>query len=237
MTAVEHALLFACLSHRLLAERGAAAEAVVLAAVERYGLERGQRMALRARQDGQQRDVAAYLAYGEWRDESGVSRMRIVAAEPETVLVCDSCPWFLTWSEREMLPLGRLYCQVVDAALARGFDPQMELVAECVQTQGAPCCRFRFSGAALDGAGQERLAQLTSALGPKAKMGWDYHLAHLYVALRTTATDYFGPAGLAAIQAGLDDFAALCGEAARQQILARQDEDFTLLPPYAGIKA
>jgi hypothetical protein len=61
-----HALLFAWMSLEIIRRAGAdEGECIVRSAVQRYGEQRGRRMALRAQANGHPLTMTHYLAYGE----------------------------------------------------------------------------------------------------------------------------------------------------------------------------
>lgn len=228
-----HALLFACLAQAAAAARGVDGKEAIVRGVSAYGEQRGRRMAKRARQDGVKIDAKSYLLYGEWWDEHKESDFSCIAFRPEVRLGCKVCPWVEAWREAGLAQCGRLYCSVVDAALARGFGLELELLAS--QALGQQDCCFRFPNQAIDEAQQAELKEQARRLGLRAKMGWDYHNAHLYACLRQSLINALGREGGEIARAGLEDFGRRCGQEAREAVERLADTDFEALPPYEGM--
>ena len=228
-----HALLFSCLAKAAVERLGEPGKDAVIRGVVAYGEQRGRRMAKRAQADGVEIDAKAYLLYGEWFDKYKESDFSCTAYQPEVRMGCTVCPWCDAWQDAGHEEYGALYCSVVDAALARGFGLELELISS--KALGGDECRFRFPGQDIDDAALAELKEQAAKLGLKAKMGWEYHDGHLYAALRQALVDSCGEAGRQAAEAGLEYFGHLCGEEARDLVAANAEQDFEALPPYAGM--
>ncbi|MBR2784279.1 MAG: L-2-amino-thiazoline-4-carboxylic acid hydrolase [Firmicutes bacterium] len=228
-----HALLFSCIAKAAVERLGQPGEEAITRGVIAYGEQRGRRMARRAERDGVKIDAKAYLLYGEWYDKYKESDFSCTAYQPEVRMGCTVCPWCDAWIEADMSQYGELYCSVVDAALARGFGLELELISS--KALGGDECRFRFPDQGIDDAELAELKEQAARLGLKAKMGWEYHDGHLYASLRQALTNACGEAGRQAAEAGLADFGRLCGEEAAALVAANAEQDFEALPPYEGL--
>lgn len=215
-----HAALFAWIAREVLQRGGEAGEALVRAGVRRYGQERGRRMALRAMAAGHPLDMTHYLAYGEWRAAPGESVRRLLQEAPHAHMEIVRCPWHACWQALGLAALGRLYCQEIDLALVRGFNPALVLEVKRLLTEGAPCCEFIFRGADLT---------RPVTLPVVTVMPWDYHLGHLYWTLYRVVAAALGDTGEQAMQAALAAFAAHYGASAADQVEAHQATDFALI--------
>jgi len=194
-----HALLFGWISKAVHDRVGAEkAEEVIRKAVRRYGEERGGRMALRAEANGHKLSMVNYLAYGEW--------------QPGHV---HKCPWHEAWAENDLLPYGRLYCQEVDEALVRGFNPDLEIEVNGTKSEGEKHCEFVFHDANL-GFINTLLLGYRRAIKPagNAVMPWDYHLGHLFKTVGEVLSEELGELGVEAMDAALEDFKESFGEGA-----------------------
>lgn len=227
-----HALLFAWISkevhHRVGAER---AQEIVKRAVRRYGEERGHRMSLRAKANGHRLDMVNYLAYGEWRADPGETQQEVRERTPHVHVHAHKCPWYEAWKAYDLLQYGKSYCQEVDEALVRGFNPELRIDVKGTLAEGEDYCDFMFYGANLT---------LPKALllryrqrfrpGSGAVMPWEYHLGHLYSTMGRVLQAELGEPGQDAIEAGMEAFGSHFGEGARKAIEAYQDTDFSQLP-------
>jgi hypothetical protein len=227
-----HALLFAWIS-KAVHDRVESdeAEVIIKKAVRRYGEERGGRMALRAKANGHKLSMLNYLAYGEWRAEPGASQQEVVERTPRANIHVRRCPWHEAWREYDLLDYGKLYCQEVDEALVRGFNPDLRIEVRRALSEGESYCDFVFH--------ETNLTLLNSFLlryrqvvrpGKRAVMPWDYHLGHLFKTMGEVVGEELGQLGLAAMDAALKNFTETFGKEAGEAIEAYSVTDFNYLP-------
>lgn len=227
-----HAILFGLIAREIFERMGkGAGDRALRAAVRRYGEQRGRRMALRALAHGDELGMTNFLAYGEWRSGTGLGQNEISVEGAHIHMVVPRCPWALTWMEEDLSTYGRLYCQEIDQALMRGFNPDLIIDVNKTQTNDGEPCDFLYHQAALlllDTLTyiQEKSTELAS----RTVMPWEYHCGHLYKTLGEVATDKLGDAGWEAVRAALDEFAARFGNGAAQVVLNYQKTDFDRLP-------
>ena len=219
-----HALLFAWIAreiiHRLGQDNG---EQIIIRAVRRYGEQRGRRMALRAKADNQDLSMANFLVYGEWKPtkQEEVQHQRIEESSDIRVLV-HQCPWNNAWTENDLIQYGRLYCQEIDRALVRGFNPELNIEVDKTLTNENEPCEFLFHNA--------NLFSPNTVDAKNSVMPWDYHCGHLVKTFSEILEEEFGQEGQVIIQAALAEFGSLYGEEAVQTIVELQDIDYNLLP-------
>jgi hypothetical protein len=120
------------------------------------------------------------------------------------------------------LRYGRLYCQEIDRALGRGFDPEAVLEVQRTLTNDREPCQFVFRGAVIPGTSELPVVD--------SSMPWDYHCAHLYKTMCELLGERVGKEGLRVARAALDEFTLTVGEVAIRRILDWQNTDFNQLP-------
>ncbi len=233
-SASHHAMLFAYLAKETIDTFGEAGKAAVTAGVNRYGEQRGRRMALRTLADGNPLDVENYLVYGEWEAFPGQMDLRFPAYSPEVRMQNYRCPWHTEWSKRGLEEYGRYYCRDVDAALARGYNG-MTLELKANRLLGDNCCDFIFQGCEIPPERMEEFARKRAAIGSKAKMPWEYHVGHLYRTMREAIVGAFGAEGEAAVERALEAYREEYGDEAKNLVLQYADVDYDAMPPYVGI--
>jgi hypothetical protein len=229
---IHHALLFAWISKAVFDRVGEErAEAVIRKAVRRYGEQRGGRMALRAEANGHALSMLNYLAYGEWRAAPGESIQKVVDKVPHVVAHVHKCPWHQAWQEKDLLPYGRLYCQEVDEALVRGFNPELKIEVRGTKPEGNELCEFVFHDANL-GLFNTLLMGYRRAVKPadKSVMPWEYHMGHLYKTMGEVLGEEIGELGGEAMNAALKEFTRSFGDDAVDAIRAYSGTDFNRLP-------
>ena len=219
LTETHHALLFAWIARAIVEQVGQEpGEAAVRKAVRRYGEQRGGRMALRAGADDREWSMTNFRVYGEWQaSDPAHSESEKLEIAPDFHNKVVRCPWNTTWVEADLLPYGRLYCLEIDAALARGFNPDLTLeVHRTLANDGEPCeFVYREAGEPVAAAGRVR--------------SWNYHSGHLYWTMRAVLAQELGDAGIAAAQHALKTFAERCGQDLADAVLTYEGEDFSRL--------
>ncbi|MGB9666690.1 MAG: L-2-amino-thiazoline-4-carboxylic acid hydrolase [Candidatus Cryosericum sp.] len=226
-SAQHHALLFAWITREVVVRVGETVAAPVLrAAVRSYGEQRGHRMALRAQQDGQPLSMAVYLSYREWQAGAGEMQQTGVPWRGDLRVNVHRCCWATTWRQEELIPYGKYYCQEIDKALVRGFNPELLIDVRGTMTNGARACQLVYHGAFEGTVVHEE----TQRPPERRVLPWSYHTAHLYATVSQVLKRELGSEGTAARQAGLDVFASHFGVHMAQIIVTDATGNFDLLP-------
>lgn len=230
-SASHHAMLFAYVAKEVMDGFGAEGRQTIVRAVERYGRQRGRRMAMRARLDGVELDALSYDLYSEWGCFPG--QVECVAAKEEGSfqLHYHRCPWYTEWKHFGMLEYGRCYCDHVDAAILEGFGVAGGALTGS-RVDGCATCDLVFTGAGYTREAFERYEARKQRLGERAKLPWEYHVGHLYQSLRDCVEERFGREGHRALKRALKSYGLQFGAAARDLVLAYADRDYDALPDY-----
>jgi hypothetical protein len=232
-TAAHHALLFAWIARGVLQRAGEErGSEIVRSAVRRYGQQRGRRMALRARANGHPLDMLSFLVYGELQVGPGETEQIVLANAPDLVTRVQRCPWNTAWREHGVLEPGRLYCQEIDSALIRGFNPDLRITVGKTQSNDGEPCEFIFHEARLGGLNKLRhLAGKSIWPGKRARLPWEYHAGNLCKTATEAISQALGPAeGRSVQQAALEEFAASFGTAAAEIVRGHEATDFDAVP-------
>ncbi len=234
-SASHHAMLFAFITKEIVEEFHELGENAIENGVIKYGYQRGQRMALRTKADGNELNVMNYLVYGEWEALPGQMDLRFPEFNPEVKMQNYKCPWHTEWSKRGLIKYGKLYCKHVDSALAKGYKSDMNLCLKSTRVEDSECCDFLFKGQSIEDKDQELFKELKRKIGNKAKMPWEYHVGHLYKTLREVALEELGPKCEEAFKRALDLYEKEYGQKSKNLVIEYQDIDYNVMPPYEGI--
>lgn len=235
-SASHHAMLFALLAKETIDAFGEAGKRTITTGVNRYGEQRGHRMALRTLADGNPLDVENYLVYGEWEAFPGQMDLRFPAYFPQVSMQNYRCPWHTEWSKRGLEEYGRYYCRDVDSALARGYNG-MELKLVANRMLGDDCCDFIFTNCAVAPERMAEFAQKRAQIGSKAKMPWEYHVGHLYRTMKEVIVGAFQEKGEVAVARAMKCYLLEYGEEAHELVLKYSTLDYDAMPEYAGIES
>lgn len=232
MTARDHAQLFAAISKSAIQEIGAAkAEPLIRQAVREYGRQRGKRMALRAKEYGHALTMENYFAYGEWAVPKNEMHFKFVEKTPHARMQIYRCPWYETWKENHALEFGKYFCQEIDEALVRGFNPDLVLQVNSTRTNGGEVCDFVFRDAGLSFFKFLGLAfKKKIRPGKAAVMPWEYHCGHLYKTMGRALRRELGERADRVMDHALKDAQSFFDDEQITTIKAYQDTDFETLP-------
>ena len=231
-TATHHVMLFAWMSRAVIERAGPErGEPLMRKAVRRYREQRGRRMALRAAQNGHALSMANFIAYGEWAAGEGEMAQEMVEKAPHARVLVHRRPWHQAWEANDLLPYGRPYCQEIDEALVRGFNPGLKLDVNSTRTNDGIPCEFVFHDASLTLPRLLALAYKKAVKpGKQAVMPWSYHLGHLFKTASEVIIQEPGETGREAVEAALAAFTAHYGEEAARIVPSYRSTDFDCLP-------
>ena len=227
-----HALLFALIARQVITTYGEQKGLFALRKATRsYGEQRGRRMALRARANGDELTMTNFLVYGEWRSVTDSGQQERIEEQADLRMLVQRCPWDEAWKEAHLLPFGRYYCQEIDAALLRGFNPDLLIeVNQTLSNDGLPC-EFVYRQALLEpGKTLSYIHDKAALLEPQRLMPWEYHCGHLFQACSLVMGEEFGPPGRVTVQNALAEFALRYGGAAAGTVAGYLKTDFDRLP-------
>lgn len=120
------AKLFAQISKAVVDRFGEKGKDVVREGVRTFGEERGRGIAQRARTNGLDNSIENYLT----NYDMGRSDLFTYTDEYRTNEIEQNftvCPFGNQWAEDGMHEYGILYCQMIDPAVARGYNPKFEV--------------------------------------------------------------------------------------------------------------
>lgn len=214
--AEHHAMLFAWLAQEATSRFGEDGKAAILDGVRRYGEQRGGRMAERARADGHPNDVLGFLLYGELPLAETTNEMNLTHRTPHVEVHAARCDWCDAWRERDVLESGRLYCQEIDYALMRGFNPDFRFEVDGTMSGGAPVCRFIYHDGRLGVLDMIRYLWLKRRI--KVTRPMEFHAADLYRVISETLIERFGESGREVVDVAMAVFAAEYGSDAAEAV-------------------
>jgi len=154
-----------------------------------YGESRGRRMALRALRDGHELDFDSYFAYGEFDSTPGEAEY-LMKAEPGLVKEnAVKCLWAKEFAARGCKDCGRVYCKLIDNAVARGFNPDLSLEVLCNMHDDGECIfLYRDERVTRDTLNAK---QRLFKPGQDEKRPMEYHTAEVYLMMEHTVNAVF----------------------------------------------
>lgn len=107
-----------------------------------FGKERGRHIAERAKSVGKPNTIENYLTHYDM-GRSDLFEYETIYREQEIEQTFTKCAFGDQWKKDGMHQYGILYCQMIDPAIAKGYNPNFEVVHdEYILKEG--CCHFLF---------------------------------------------------------------------------------------------
>ena len=137
------AQLFAHVTKEIVDHYGEAGKHAVREGVRTFGEVRGQGIAKRAKHMGYANDLEQYLPNYDM-GRSDLFEFENVFTEGNIDQTFTKCPFGQQWVDDEMGEYGILYCEMIDPAVAKGFNPDIEVEHDqYVIKEGV--CHFQFT--------------------------------------------------------------------------------------------
>lgn len=136
------AKLFAHLSKAVVDKFGEEGQDAIREGVRTFGEERGRDIARRAAANGQPNDITSYLPnYDMGRSDLFEYETSYEPQEIEQTFT--RCAFGDTWKADGMEEYGILYCQMIDPSIAKGYNPNFEVIHDKYLVKDGHC-HFRF---------------------------------------------------------------------------------------------
>ncbi|MBU9713398.1 L-2-amino-thiazoline-4-carboxylic acid hydrolase [Bacillus tamaricis] len=138
------AKMFGYISKAVVDRFGIEGEESVKQGVWNFGHERGQGIAKRAKFAGESNEKGNYLSnYDMGRSELFEYETLFYPTEIEQTFT--KCAFADQWKKEGMEEYGILYCHMIDPAIAKGFNPNFEVIHDqYILKKGEGVCHFRF---------------------------------------------------------------------------------------------
>lgn len=179
-------------------------------ATQYYSGQRGRRMAQRAIRDGKELTYETYAEYGEWLPSPEVVeanqslQLTVEETSPDYVIRFTRCPWHITFKEMGLIEGGHEYCEHLDSAICRGFNPYIAFIVE-KSLHKNDCCIQKIKDTNLP-------APLNVTKKKEGLRSWEYHCAHSYWAFNEVTAAVWSARGEAINVKVLEDFSAKFGQ-------------------------
>ena len=222
------AMMFALLCKYTVLAKGEEGRDAIQDGMKIYGRERGARMAIRARANGDPVTLWTNQSYGEWKpDFKGQMEFGIERTVPSLVTYISKCAWCEAWQKYDILEYGREYCVNVDAAVYEGFGCGAVCTpASTAMSWGGDCCRFDW-GLPLSEDELKLMADKKAELGTTAMRDFTYHTAHIYYTVSKAIEESFPDESKDIIDNAVRDYIGLFGQKDYDALLDYADEDFS----------
>ncbi|WDV46370.1 L-2-amino-thiazoline-4-carboxylic acid hydrolase [Clostridiaceae bacterium M8S5] len=228
-TATHQALLFAWISRAVVDEVGfKEGERIMRKAVKIYAMQRGRRMAQRAKLNGDELTMNTYFAYVEYKPAKGDFKKKLVQRAPNARVNVFKCPYYNVWKENGLMPYGRFFCLEVDKAVVKGFNKNLNVDVLGTTPNGAEYCDLIFEGGNLTLKNILKMVYKKFKLRKTVIMPFEYHVGHTYKTIKEVIYDELGSRSKteAIMERALQDFTKKYGHESTEIVRKYENTDF-----------
>jgi len=224
-TESHHAFISASFYKKLLDSLGEKGLNVFVLATQRYGEQRGSRMAQKAIALDMPLNFESYCALGEWNysdnfiKSAGADHVKVFSISPDYRYEVFACPWHEQYKAMGLLDGAELYCKHIDLAIARGFNPYLEFnVLQTMHKTGK--CVFELKNACL----KEERENLSEWVLP-----FEYHCAHIFFTFSIVLKSVLKIEGAKFSTEVLMDFSGKYGKDMAGRLMSHEHTDFNVI--------
>lgn len=220
-----HAILYGLLVRNALDIAGEKGKEAVRVGTKYYGWQRGHRMMLRAKKNGDPIDARTYKAYGEWEALPGTFEVLNIQNSPYNISWNFKCHWSTAWTRYGFRDEAYYYCESVDEAIADGFGAK--LIVNGVKTDLVhDRCEFYWPYLDLSPENQEYIAKMKARVRGEAVKDFFYHCAHLYSAMGEKFREIIPDKAEEILKKSYDQFTMIYGAEGKQALDLAEKIDF-----------
>ena len=137
------AQLLCTIAEEVINQFGDDGREAIAKAVIKYGEERGRRIAELVKSLGKELNLKNFFIYSDLDSRSILKyKPKIVDGNPELIIRdCVYCNACREWGKEEY---GKIYCEYVDVAILKGYNPDLILELPARMMLGDKKCHFRY---------------------------------------------------------------------------------------------
>ncbi len=137
------ARLFCTFTEEIITQFGEPGKKVIINAIKKFGERRGQEIAKIVKALGKELTLKNYFIYSTFdAGETTKYKVNIVDGNIELVIrecvFCDGC---MDWDKLEY---GKIYCDYIDEAILKGYNPNLKIEVPSMLTYGDKRCIQRY---------------------------------------------------------------------------------------------
>ncbi|QUI22107.1 L-2-amino-thiazoline-4-carboxylic acid hydrolase [Vallitalea pronyensis] len=222
------ALLIAWINRAVVQEIGDdEGERIIRKATKIYAMQRGGRMAQRARMNGDALTMNSYYTYVEWVAQKGDFDQKIVEKMPDSRIHVFKCPFHDVWKENNLMPYGRFYCLEVDKGVVKGFNKDLHVDVLQTKPNGADYCDLIFKEGHMNVKNMLKfMYKKYIKLGKKVIKHWEYHCGHTYKTMKDVIQQELGSRSEGIMEKALQDFTDRFGQESTDIVTSYEHTDF-----------
>lgn len=135
--------IFSTLAEEVIKEFGKKGREVIGRAVEKFGEERGRKIGELVKSLGKELTLQNFFIYGDL-DGGQITKMKPKIVDGNMEIFIRDCVFCNAAKDWGKLDYGKIYCEFVDEAIIRGYNPDIKLEISKTLTHGDKKCHFKY---------------------------------------------------------------------------------------------
>jgi hypothetical protein len=135
--------LFCSVAEEIINQFGDKGRDAIIQAVKKYGEERGRRIAKLVKSLGKELSLKNFFIYIDL-DIRKTAKYRPKIVDGKAVVVIRECVFCNGCKEWNKLEYGKIYCEHIDTAVLKGYNPDLVIEVPSILTRGDDRCVLRY---------------------------------------------------------------------------------------------
>ncbi len=135
--------LFSTIAEEVSNQFGDKGREAIGEAVRKFGEERGRRVAKLVKSLGKELTLKNFFIYGDL-DSGQITRYKPKIVDGNVEIIVRDCVFCNASKDWQKLEHGKIYCDHVDQAILKGYNPDLVLEIPTTMTSGDKKCHFKY---------------------------------------------------------------------------------------------
>lgn len=135
--------LFSTIAEEVITQFGDEGRKAIGEAVKKFGEERGRKIAKLVKSLGKELTLTNFYIYGDL-DGGQITKSKLKIVDGNVEVLIRDCMFCNTSRDWDKLEYGKIYCEYVDQAIIKGYNPDIILEIPMTMTGGDNKCHFKY---------------------------------------------------------------------------------------------
>ncbi|MFX1317016.1 MAG: L-2-amino-thiazoline-4-carboxylic acid hydrolase [Promethearchaeota archaeon] len=137
------AKFFCILSEKVITRFGEQGKETIIEAIKKYGERRGKDIAKIVKSLGKELTLKNYYVYNTF-DTRQTAKYKLNIVEGNIEAIIRDCVFCNGCKDWDMLEYGKIYCDYIDEAVLKGYNPDLNIEVPTTLTKGDKRCIQRY---------------------------------------------------------------------------------------------
>ncbi len=135
--------LFCTITEEVINQFGDKGRSAIAESVKKYGEERGRRIAELVKKMGKELSLKNFFIYGDLNSRD-ILKYKPKIVDGNVEIIVKDCVFYNGCKEWNKEKYGQIYCEYIDTAVLKGYNPELIIEVPSNITKGAKKCVLRY---------------------------------------------------------------------------------------------